>query len=128
VQRSATHHLDIEVALPEHTDSGFARDGKRFDEHVVKFFTVGEALTEFGSLAGELIISESRYFDFKSVDLRDNTLECLQLFAFTGAEDTIENAHVEEMLSAGLVPPSGTNATVAGVPVAPHERAQAAVS
>jgi hypothetical protein len=28
VQCSATHHLDIEVALPEHTDSGFARDGK----------------------------------------------------------------------------------------------------
>ena len=93
VQRRAAHQLDVEVALADDPRGGFAHDGERLDGEVVEVGAVVEALAELRRLGGELVVGELLQRRLEGVDLGHHRLQRLELLAFAGAEDAIEDAH-----------------------------------
>ncbi len=93
MQRGATHHLHVEVPLAERANSRFAGGRKRFDEQVVEVGAVVDALTELTGLALEFVVGELAEVVFQRIDLGDDALERLQLFALARAKNLVENAH-----------------------------------
>ena len=93
VQRRAAHQLDVEVPLTDDSNGGFTRDGEGLDGDVVEVGAVVEALAELGSLGSELVVGELVQRRLVSVDLRHHRLQRLELLAFAGAEDAVEDSH-----------------------------------
>ena len=108
VQRRAAHQLDVEVALTDDSTGGFARHGEGLDGQVVEVGAVVEALAELGGLGDELVVGELLQRRFVGVDLGHHRLQRLELLAFTGAEDAIEDSHAGSKPTGGLPAGSGS--------------------
>ena len=93
VQRRAAHQLDVEVPLTDDSNGGFTRDGEGLDGDVVEVGAVVEALAELGRLGGELVVGELVQRRLVGVDLGHHRLQRLELLAFAGAEDAVEDSH-----------------------------------
>ena len=89
----AAHQLHVEVALADDPGGGLAYDGKGLDEQVVELGSVLEALAEVTGPAPQLVVGQPFGFGLESVDLGDHPVERLELLAFAGPEDAIEDAH-----------------------------------
>ena len=109
MQRGTAHQLDVEVTLADDPLGGFTRHGERLDGDVVEVGAVGEALAELARLGGELFVGELLQARLEGVDLGHHRLQRLELLAFTGAEDAIEDAHAGSK-------PTGASQTRSGGP------------
>ena len=93
VQRRAAHQLDVEVALADDPGRRLAHDGEGLDQQVVELDPVLEALAELSRLRPQLVVGQLLELGLEGVDLGDHRLEGLELLAFAGAEDAVEDAH-----------------------------------
>ncbi len=93
VKRSTTHQLHVEVALTDDADGGLAHHRERLDQQVVELGPVLETLAELGGLAPQDVVGQLLELGLERVDLGDHPMERLELLAFAGAEDAVEDAH-----------------------------------
>ena len=100
VQRRAAHHLDVEVALAERARGRLADGGERLGEQVVEEIDLGvvvgrlvEALAEVARERAELGVGASLHLRLERADARRNRLEDLELPAFAGVQELVEQAH-----------------------------------
>ena len=94
VQGGAAHQLDVVVALAEHAAGGLADDGEGLDQQVVEVRAVGRAARGTRRvLACERVVGEGLHLGLERVDVGHEGLEGLDLLAFAGAEDLVEDAH-----------------------------------
>ena len=102
-------------------DGGLAHDGEGLDQQVVEVGAVVEALAELGRLGLQLVVGQPLHLGLERVDVGDHPLEGLELLAFAGAEDAVEDAH------AGFEPTGwpGNPARGESAGEAGHERVQA---
>jgi hypothetical protein len=98
VECGATHHLDVEVPLARHAGGGLAHHGERLCEDVVEVLAALEATTELRGLGAQRVVGERLHPRLEPVDVRDQALECLELLAFAGAKDAIEQFHADSSL------------------------------
>ncbi len=93
VQCGAAHHLDVVVALADRALGGLATDGERLEQEVVEVGAVVEPLAELVGLGLERVVGQRADLGFEGVDVGHHALQRLDLLAFTGAEDAIEDSH-----------------------------------
>jgi len=93
VQCGAAHQLDVVVALAENTAGCLAGGGEGLDQEVVERLAALETRPELGGLSTKRIVGQSRHRRFEGVDVGHEVRERLDLLAFSGSEDSIEDAH-----------------------------------
>ena len=93
VQRRAAHQLDVEVTLADDARRGLAHDGERLDQQVVEALAAVDAAAELGGLGLQRVVGQLGRRLGEGVDVRHQALQRLELLAFAGAEDAIEDAH-----------------------------------
>ena len=113
VQRRAAHELDVVVALADHAGGRLAHHRERLDEEVVDVGAVVEPLPELVGLGFECVVGQRLDLGTQRVDVGNDSFEGLDLLAFSGAEDAIENSHA-------AVEPIGRAASRGGRPSGPR--------
>jgi hypothetical protein len=93
MQPRPAHQLDVEVALADRADGCLPHDGERVDEKVIELGPVVEPLAELGRLRPQSLVVELFHLGLEGVDVGDDSLEGLELLAFAGTEDAVEDAH-----------------------------------
>ena len=100
VQRGAAHDLHVEVALPDRARGGLPHGGERLGEQVVEEVdarvVVGrlvEAVPELVGERAELGVGAALHLGLERGDLGRDRLEELELPAFAGVEELVEQAH-----------------------------------
>jgi hypothetical protein len=93
VECRTAHELHVVVALADRSTRCLAAHGEGLEEQVVEIGAVVETLTELGGLGLECVVGQRTDLGFEGVDVGDHALQRLDLLAFTGAEDAIENSH-----------------------------------
>ncbi len=71
MQDHAADHLHVVMAHVQDAAAGFTDDGKRLRKEVVERLAVGEARTELGGLALQLLVAEGLDRRFEGVDTGD---------------------------------------------------------
>ena len=104
MQCRATHQLNVEVTLPDHTGCRFAHYSERFDEQILEALAALDPPAKLGRLGPQCFVAERAHLSGECVDVGNQALEGLQLLTFTGSEDAIEDAH------AGMQPTGGVGA------------------
>ncbi len=109
MERRATHHLHVEVALAEDPFGRLAGDRERLEHDLVELFAVVESLAEDIGLGLQLGVAHRLVRRLELVDVGDEALERPEALPFTGAEDAIEDSHaVRECIGApGASPAAG---------------------
>ncbi len=93
VQCGTAHQLDVVVALADGASGGFTAHGEGLEQEIVEIGAVVEPLSELDRLGLECVVGQCRDLGLPRVDLRHHPFEGLELLAFTGPEDAIENSH-----------------------------------
>ena len=111
VQCRATHQLNVEVTLPDHTCCRLAHNREGFDEQIFEALAALYAPAKFGRLGLQCFVAERAHLSGECVDVGNQAFEGLQLLTFTGSEDAIEDAH------AGMQPTGGGGADLGNASV-----------
>jgi hypothetical protein len=86
----------------EDAASGFATDGERFNQKIIKRLAVGDALLEVHRFLGEFLIGELLEPRFEIVDGGDNWTEPLD-FAFVPGPEDFRKSGVEHGRGPGSI-------------------------
>ncbi len=92
VQRRAAHHLNVEVALVEHSPGRLAGDGERLGHQVVEILAAGEAVLELVGLAAKFGVGQLLDVVGQGVDVVSHPLEALDHAAFAETEQLRQHA------------------------------------
>jgi hypothetical protein len=104
VQRGPAHQLHVEVTLAEHPLARLADRRERLGEEVVERVDPGLALghritgaietsPELGGERAELLVAAALHLGLEGADVGHERLEELELAAFAGVEELLEDAH-----------------------------------
>ena len=100
MQRRAAHHLHVEVTLADSALGCFSSGGEGLGQQVVEqvhllvvVTRLIEALAEVAGERPELIRGASLHLGLERGDARGERLQVLQLPAFAGVQNLVEQAH-----------------------------------
>jgi len=93
VEHRSTHHLDVEVPLPEHALRRLPDHGIRLRLDVLECGAVGEPGAELGGLGEQRLVGEGVDGGFEGADGGDDSLVLLQLLSLARAEDSLQQGH-----------------------------------
>ena len=91
VQGDRTHHLDVEVPLPDRAPRGLADARERLGQDVVEGLAGLEPLAEHGALAGELGVGQIVDLGLERVDDPRDLRELLLLPAFAQLAELLDD-------------------------------------
>ena len=93
VQSGPAHDLHVVVALPDDPMGRLAGDRERLEQNVIQGGVALEPFAELDGLVTQILVGQLQKLWFQRGNVWYQPLKGPKHLAFTGAEDTIENAH-----------------------------------